>query len=123
MAQAESMPFEGGYFDCVICNNVLDHVHDPSAILAEIKRCLAPGGLFAFAVDTYSLWGLIVRKILKKLRPDYGSLPGHPYEWTERQMSALLERHGFKIESHTPRSWKGRWLGRVRRSTWVLRHN
>jgi SAM-dependent methyltransferase len=122
-AKAESMPFEDGYFDLIVCNNVLDHVHDPFLILNEIMRTLAPDGLFAFAVDTHSLRTYIVKKIMKRLAPNFGSLPGHPYEWTESQMSAILRVFGFSVESHKPRSMKGRILGRVRRTTWLLRHS
>jgi ubiquinone/menaquinone biosynthesis C-methylase UbiE len=122
VAQAEKMPFEAEMFDFIVCNNVLDHVQNPHAILGEIKRCLAPNGLFGFSVDTRSVVGLIERKILKKVRPNYGSLVGHPYEWTEKHMTAILQQHGFAVESHRPRPIKGSLLGGVRRSTWLLRH-
>lgn len=120
--KAESMLFDDDFFDLVVCNNVLDHVHDPYAILNEVKRVLSPDGLFAFAVDTHSMLGLATKKYWKSIYPDYGSFPGHPYEWTEDQMSDLLKGHGFWIESHTRRHKKGQVLGRVRRSTWLLRH-
>lgn len=116
------MPFEDNFFDCVVCNNVLDHVHDPYAILNEVTRVLSPDGLFAFAVDTHSLRTLTLKKILKQIRPNFGSLAGHPYEWTEGQMSDVLKIHGFAVESHMERSMKGRMLGKVRRTTWLLRH-
>ncbi|MFH0798562.1 MAG: class I SAM-dependent methyltransferase [Pseudomonadota bacterium] len=122
MAKAESIPFEEKFFDCVVCNNVLDHVHDPLAILTEIKRVLSPDGVFAFAVDAHSVRSLVHKKILKAICPNRGSLPGHPYEWTEDQMSQILTKHGFALVSHRSRSLKGRTLGRVRRTTWLLRH-
>lgn len=118
---AESLPFEDGHFDFIVCNNVLDHVSDPNAILSEIRRCLAPTALFGFAVDTHSIKGFIGKKLLRRFRPGYGSLVGHPYEWTEPQMTAFLLAHGFTIESHQLRSFRGHCLGNVRRSTWLLR--
>lgn len=42
-----SMPFEDDYFDVAHCHNVLMHVPDTSAVLAEVKRVLKPGGLIA----------------------------------------------------------------------------
>ena len=120
-AKAENMPFADGMFDCIVCNNVLDHVQSPLAILSEIKRCLAPKGVFGFSVDTYSMAGLVKRKILRKVCPNYGSLVGHPFEWTETSMTKILEKHGFVVESHRRRSIKGLLLGGVRRSTWLLR--
>ena len=120
--KAECLPFENGFFDCVVCNNVLDHVQNPSAILAEIRRVLAPDGVFAFAVDTHSIRTLFEKRVLRCFAPNSGSLPGHPHEWTERQMHAMLKQHGFAVESHRPRAVKGRLVGRVRRTTWLLRH-
>ncbi len=119
---AENMPFEINYFDLVICNNVLDHVNNPYAILKEIKRILTKDGLFAFSVDTHSVRTLIQKRLIKLFNPNYGSLPGHPYEWTEKQMTELLISLGFKIEKHITRTLKGQLLGSVRRTVWLLRN-
>ena len=39
------LPFEDGFFDVAHCRNVLMHVPDTSAVLAEVKRVLKPGGI------------------------------------------------------------------------------
>ncbi len=39
------LPFEDGFFDVAHCRNVLMHVPDTAAVLAEVKRVLKPGGL------------------------------------------------------------------------------
>ena len=41
------MPFEDGYFDVAHCHNVLMHIPDTAAVLAEVKRVLKPGGIIA----------------------------------------------------------------------------
>ena len=41
------LPFEDGYFDVAHCHNVLMHVPDTGAVLAEVKRVMKPGGLIA----------------------------------------------------------------------------
>jgi len=42
-----SIPFEAGAFDLVYCKQVLEHVHAPAPLLAEVARVLAPAGRFA----------------------------------------------------------------------------
>ena len=39
------LPFEEGFFDIAHCHNVLMHVPDTAAALAEVKRVLKPGGI------------------------------------------------------------------------------
>jgi ubiquinone/menaquinone biosynthesis C-methylase UbiE len=42
----QAMPFEDGSFDVVISLNMLHYVDYPVAMLNEIERVLAPGGMF-----------------------------------------------------------------------------
>lgn len=39
-----AMPFEGGSFDAIACNAVLEHVEHPEHAIAELRRVLRPGG-------------------------------------------------------------------------------
>ena len=41
----EALAFDDASFDLVLCNHVLEHVASPERALAELHRCLAPGGL------------------------------------------------------------------------------
>jgi SAM-dependent methyltransferase len=52
-AGGEALPFDDGSFDVVLCDNVVDHAHDPAQILREITRVLAPGGLLFFEVNVH----------------------------------------------------------------------
>ena len=47
VGDAADMPFEDGFFDVAHCHNVLMHVPDTAAVLAEVKRVLKPGGTLA----------------------------------------------------------------------------
>ena len=42
-----ALPFEDGFFDAAHCHNVLMHIPDTGAALAEVKRVLKPGGIIA----------------------------------------------------------------------------
>jgi SAM-dependent methyltransferase len=52
-ARGEELPFPDGAFDIVLCDNVADHAEDPAAIVAELVRVLAPGGVLYFAVNVH----------------------------------------------------------------------
>jgi SAM-dependent methyltransferase len=52
-AEGESLPFADEVFDVVLCDNVVDHAHDPAGIASELVRVLAPGGLLYFTVNVH----------------------------------------------------------------------
>src|SRR6266700_2959287 len=47
-AYDEALPYANGSFSVIICLDVLEHVRDLKATIAEITRVLAPGGVFVF---------------------------------------------------------------------------
>jgi len=52
-ASGHALPFADGTFDKVICAEVLEHIPDYGAVLAEIRRVLKPGGQLAVSVPRY----------------------------------------------------------------------
>lgn len=65
---AESMPFEDDRFDAVMSLNTLHVLGDPVAMLDEVERVLAPGGLFLLSDIRRSRLGHIM-PILKSACP------------------------------------------------------
>jgi SAM-dependent methyltransferase len=43
-AKVEDMPYADGYFDTVVCTDVLEHVVDLNAAIVQLLRVLRPGG-------------------------------------------------------------------------------
>lgn len=44
VSEIDHLPVEAGSFDVVLCTEVLEHVPDPAAAVAEMARVLRPGG-------------------------------------------------------------------------------
>jgi SAM-dependent methyltransferase len=48
--------FPDGHFDLIISNQVLEHVTDPEAVIADVFRMLKPGGRFIAAFPVTETW-------------------------------------------------------------------
>jgi ubiquinone/menaquinone biosynthesis C-methylase UbiE len=89
---AARLPFEDKSFDRIVCSEVLEHVHDPDAVLEEIARILKPGGIFVASVPRY--WP---EKICWWLSPAYPREPGgHVRIFRPDQFRSAVERQGFR---------------------------
>jgi ubiquinone/menaquinone biosynthesis C-methylase UbiE len=88
-------------FDRIICTEVLEHVVDPDALLADIRRLLAPGGrvVVTFPNDAMvnRLKALIRATGLTILPPfrqiSWGGDQYHLHVWRVREMRDLLTRY------------------------------
>lgn len=49
----EALPFPDAHFDVVASYQVLEHVTDPSRVVAEVFRVLKPDGVFHFSTPNY----------------------------------------------------------------------
>ena len=96
-ADALRLPFPDGAFDKVICAEVLEHLRDDSAAMAELARVLKPGGVLAISVPRYGPelvnWALSER---------YHTVAGgHLRIYRRSQLLERLKRAGLEpVASH-----------------------
>lgn len=97
---SETLPFHDGHFDAVTMLAVLEHVFDPYAMIGEIHRVLAPGGILAIAVPNVASFSnrlRIIRGRLPVTSPDPGWDGGHLHYFTRYDFDRFLAGAGFTI--------------------------
>lgn len=76
----EDLPFDGGYFQQVLCFNVLEHVFHSELALSEVRRVLGPGG---------TLYGYV--PFMKEVHAD----PDDFWRFTRSALERSLSESGF----------------------------
>ncbi len=102
VAEATSLPFANGEFDLVSAIEVLEHVPDPHAALAEMRRCAQRELLVS--VPREPLWrGLNMAR--GAYWPALGNTPGHLNHWSRSAFVRLLAGYGEVVELRSPPPW------------------
>jgi 2-polyprenyl-3-methyl-5-hydroxy-6-metoxy-1,4-benzoquinol methylase len=100
--EATSLSFADGEFDMACAIEVLEHVPEPEATLAEMARVASRHLLVS--VPREPLWrGLNVAR--GAYVRDLGNTPGHVNHWSKRAFVALLSRYGTVQEARSPFPW------------------
>lgn len=85
------LPFPDGAFDLVVCFEVIEHVPLRDAVLAELARVLAPGGVLALSSPN---------------RDQYP--PGNPHhvsEYTSEELRDALASRFREVAVHRQQAW------------------
>jgi SAM-dependent methyltransferase len=75
-----TIPFPDGAFDGAICIEVLEHVEDPDALMAEVARCLRQGATLLATVP----WSARRHHV-----------PHDYHRFTRERLQRLFEENGF----------------------------
>ncbi len=79
------LPFDSAAFDVCLCTEVLEHIPDDRKAIAELARCLKPGGWLLLSVPT----------------PPAPFDPNHIREgYTLAELKTLLAGYSFEVLTH-----------------------
>jgi SAM-dependent methyltransferase len=83
--------YPSGYFDLVYSGQSIEHVRRQEAnrVLAQVRRVLRPGGFLALDTPNRELTSLQQKAFID---------PDHKYEYSHREMAAMLRGNGFVVE-------------------------
>jgi 2-polyprenyl-3-methyl-5-hydroxy-6-metoxy-1,4-benzoquinol methylase len=100
--EATRLSFEDGEFDMASAIEVLEHVPQPEATVAEMARVARRWLLVS--VPREPLWrGLNIAR--GAYLRDLGNTPGHVNHWSKRAFMSLLSRYGTVEEARSPLPW------------------
>lgn len=99
---ATTLPFPDATFDLVLAIEVFEHLPDPAAALAELRR-VCTGDLIA-SVPFEPIWraGNIARGRYVR---DLGNTPGHVNHWTSRGFAKLVATEFRVVDTANPLPW------------------
>jgi 2-polyprenyl-3-methyl-5-hydroxy-6-metoxy-1,4-benzoquinol methylase len=100
--EATSLSFADDEFDLACAIEVLEHVPEPEATLAEMAR--AARRHLLVSVPREPLWRGLNMARGAYLR-DLGNTPGHVNHWSKQAFVSLLARYGTVEEARSPFPW------------------
>lgn len=63
LADAAAIPYPDGTFDVIFADNVMEHLQDPTAVFAELRRVLKPGGVLLFKTPNRSHYMPLIARL------------------------------------------------------------
>jgi SAM-dependent methyltransferase len=110
-----SMPYEDGYFGGIVSLGAIEHDEKgPQAILREMRRVLAPGGILFCTVPCINYlrrsglsvlfdW-VVCNPTIRRLTGRKPDVAFYEYMWTPREYRRILQDAGFEVLRLVPMS-------------------
>lgn len=102
--ETDTLPFDDASIDLAVSLAVIEHLRDPSRFLAEIRRCLKPGGAIYLSTPNFQY----------DFRNFYND-PTHRQPYTPTSLEALLNLFGYEdvatfpgLRCKSPRWYRGK---------------
>lgn len=94
---SRKMTFDDAVFDAVYASEVIEHLVDTKAFLAEVMRVLKPNGCLYLSTPNSAFWGYRALA-MSGHSPSDVQHPGHVRFFSKKGLRGALESCGFRIE-------------------------
>ena len=92
------LPFEDDALGGAMAIHVIQHLQDPATFIAEIERCLRPGGHLLITAPSRSTGALPPQSLYWRVRAAFYTYVPRVVRFTDSQsLIGLLEHHGFDV--------------------------
>jgi 2-polyprenyl-3-methyl-5-hydroxy-6-metoxy-1,4-benzoquinol methylase len=93
-------PFEAGYFDCIVCADVLEHLLDPWSMVGRLKKFLKPEGAIVASIPNIGFHRIVRGLIMGRWRyTEAGVLDQtHLRFFTLQGIEELFSANGMMVE-------------------------
>ncbi len=117
--EAAEAELPAGYFDVVICNDVIEHMPDADYFFGRIGRYMAPGAVLVGSIPNVRFYQNLFEFLIEKdwEYRDWGILDRTHFRFfTEKSLRKTIGRGGLEIRrlegllnAGVPREGRGRW--------------
>lgn len=100
----DDFPHRDVKFDLIVLNQVLEHIPDPTKLLARLSGMLKPGGRLVLAVPNAKS---VFARFFKRVWINW-HIPYHLHHFNAKSMRLFLERCGWRVvavRTITPNLW------------------
>jgi ubiquinone/menaquinone biosynthesis C-methylase UbiE len=111
LASVSHLPFPDQSFDLICALDIIEHVDDDVAALAEIARIAKPGAALLLSTPLH-----------QELWTPFDDFVGHRRRYEPEKLVALLKQHGFRIEQSAIFGMKPKSSRLVSIGMWFLEH-
>ena len=90
-----------GYFDVIVCNDVIEHMLDPEAFLVSLKSKLAANGVIVGSIPNVRFWDNLINLLLRRdwKYEENGVLDKtHLRFFTGKSFWRLMNKVGYELE-------------------------
>jgi 2-polyprenyl-3-methyl-5-hydroxy-6-metoxy-1,4-benzoquinol methylase len=106
IATVDDAKLESEFYDVICLQQVIEHVHDPRAVLCKLRKSLKPGGLLILETPNLHSWDHWV------FRHGYWEgyhIPRHFNLWTVDGMKRILREAGYAAVTYRKRIKPVHW--------------